>query len=58
MHGYKPAIEVAADWAMDSPKCSLSEDEQRRFLYLFQKMCVLDYVIRNTDRNNDNWLIK
>ncbi|XP_020900232.1 phosphatidylinositol 4-kinase type 2-alpha isoform X2 [Exaiptasia diaphana] len=27
------------------------------FLIQFQKMVCLDYVIRNTDRGNDNWLI-
>lgn len=32
----------------------LNED----FLFGFQKLVVLDYVIRNTDRNNSNWLIK
>uniref|UniRef100_A0A915DM06 Phosphatidylinositol 4-kinase type 2 n=1 Tax=Ditylenchus dipsaci TaxID=166011 RepID=A0A915DM06_9BILA len=25
---------------------------------LFQKMCILDYIIRNTDRHMDNWLIR
>lgn len=29
-----------------------------KFTVLFQKMCILDYVIRNTDRNLSNWLIK
>ena len=24
----------------------------------FEKLVVLDYIIRNTDRGNDNWLIK
>uniref|UniRef100_A0A915BJA6 Phosphatidylinositol 4-kinase type 2 n=1 Tax=Parascaris univalens TaxID=6257 RepID=A0A915BJA6_PARUN len=24
----------------------------------YQKMCVLDYVIRNTDRHMDNWLVR
>ncbi|KAJ1359792.1 hypothetical protein KIN20_018595 [Parelaphostrongylus tenuis] len=31
---------------------------QREFQMLFEKIVVLDYVIRNTDRGNDNWLIK
>ncbi|VDM58663.1 unnamed protein product [Angiostrongylus costaricensis] len=31
---------------------------QREFQILFEKIVVLDYVIRNTDRGNDNWLIK
>ncbi len=28
------------------------------FQLLFEKLVVLDYIIRNTDRGNDNWLIK
>ena len=24
----------------------------------FEKLVILDYIIRNTDRNNDNWLVK
>lgn len=24
----------------------------------FEKLVVLDYIIRNTDRGNDNWLVK
>ncbi|KAL9982340.1 hypothetical protein ACROYT_G004370 [Oculina patagonica] len=28
------------------------------FLFQFQKLVCLDYIIRNTDRGNDNWLIK
>lgn len=26
--------------------------------HLFERLVVLDYIIRNTDRGNDNWLIK
>ena len=28
------------------------------FLVKFQKLVILDFIIRNTDRGNDNWLIK
>jgi phosphatidylinositol 4-kinase type 2 len=31
---------------------------QREFQLKFERMVVLDYVIRNTDRGNDNWLIR
>uniref|UniRef100_A0A914PDB3 Phosphatidylinositol 4-kinase type 2 n=1 Tax=Panagrolaimus davidi TaxID=227884 RepID=A0A914PDB3_9BILA len=31
---------------------------EKEFLLLFQKMCVLDYVIRNTDRNMKNLFVK
>ncbi|KHN85284.1 Phosphatidylinositol 4-kinase type 2-beta [Toxocara canis] len=30
----------------------------KEFQLEFEKMVVLDYIIRNTDRGNDNWLIK
>lgn len=33
-------------------------DLYEEFLFDFQKLVVLDYVIRNTDRNNSNWLVK
>jgi phosphatidylinositol 4-kinase type 2 len=36
----------------------LNEAETEQFTVLFQKMCVLDYIIRNTDRHMDNWMIK
>jgi hypothetical protein len=28
------------------------------FQFKFERLVVLDYIIRNTDRGNDNWLIK
>ncbi|XP_014241184.1 phosphatidylinositol 4-kinase type 2-alpha isoform X2 [Cimex lectularius] len=31
---------------------------QREFRFQFERLVVLDYIIRNTDRGNDNWLIK
>ncbi|XP_074594781.1 phosphatidylinositol 4-kinase II alpha [Brevipalpus obovatus] len=40
---------------MDNPP---SEDVQREFQLQFERLVVLDYIIRNTDRNHDNWLIK
>merc|ERR1719223_1617285 len=30
----------------------------KRFQLLFERLVCLDYIIRNTDRGNDNWLIK
>jgi len=35
------------------PKETLNE-----FQFLFEKLVCLDYITRNTDRGNDNWLIK
>ncbi len=28
------------------------------FQFKFERLVILDYIIRNTDRGNDNWLIK
>lgn len=30
----------------------------QKFQLQFEKLVILDYIIRNTDRGNDNWLIK
>eukprot|EP00834_Sanchytrium_tribonematis_P000846 NODE_17_length_48642_cov_1.199349.p10 type:complete len:418 gc:universal NODE_17_length_48642_cov_1.199349:17723-16470(-) len=35
-----------------------SKEMLESFLIQFQKMVILDYVIRNTDRGFDNWLLK
>jgi phosphatidylinositol 4-kinase type 2 len=36
----------------------LTEQQSEQFQAQFEKLVVLDYIIRNTDRGNDNWLIK
>lgn len=36
----------------------LSQDLDKSFQAQFEKLVILDYIIRNTDRGNDNWLIK
>ncbi|EDV22766.1 uncharacterized protein TRIADDRAFT_50611 [Trichoplax adhaerens] len=36
----------------------LPEETAKEFQLLFEKLVVLDYIIRNTDRGNGNWLIK
>ena len=36
----------------------LSEPTLSDFQFKFERLVVLDYIIRNTDRGNDNWLIK
>lgn len=36
----------------------LPEVVQRQFQLQFERLVVLDYIIRNTDRGNDNWLIR
>ncbi|CAF1473245.1 unnamed protein product, partial [Didymodactylos carnosus] len=37
---------------------SLTEEVSQQFQRKFERLVVLDYIIRNTDRNNGNWLIK
>merc|ERR1711953_179148 len=37
---------------------TLSETSRAEFQLQFERLCVLDYLIRNTDRGADNWLIK
>uniref|UniRef100_A0A674M9D2 Phosphatidylinositol 4-kinase type 2 n=1 Tax=Takifugu rubripes TaxID=31033 RepID=A0A674M9D2_TAKRU len=36
----------------------LPENTRKQLQSQFERLVVLDYVIRNTDRGNDNWLIK
>uniref|UniRef100_A0A3B5AP34 Phosphatidylinositol 4-kinase type 2 n=1 Tax=Stegastes partitus TaxID=144197 RepID=A0A3B5AP34_9TELE len=37
---------------------SLPENTNRQLQLQFERLVVLDYIIRNTDRGNDNWLLK
>ncbi|KAG8179007.1 hypothetical protein JTE90_014010 [Oedothorax gibbosus] len=52
--GYKDAD----FWLKKFESDPLPEDLQRQFQLQFERLVVLDYIIRNTDRGNDNWLIK
>lgn len=36
----------------------LPEEVNSDFQFKFERLVALDYIIRNTDRGNDNWLIK
>lgn len=36
----------------------MDEQTSKEFQFEFEKLVVLDYMIRNTDRNNDNWLVR
>jgi len=36
----------------------LDEKTASDFQLMFERLVILDYIIRNTDRGNDNWLIK
>ncbi|XP_067937724.1 phosphatidylinositol 4-kinase type 2-alpha-like isoform X2 [Watersipora subatra] len=54
MENYTDADKVLRKWE-SSP---LTERAAAQFQRQFEKLVVLDYVIRNTDRGNDNWLIQ
>ncbi|KAL4002841.1 Phosphatidylinositol 3- and 4-kinase family protein [Acanthocheilonema viteae] len=58
LNGYVSASDIIPRWSKGGQLCPLTAAEIERFKYLFQKLCILDYVIRNTDRHMENWLIK
>ncbi|KAE9551278.1 hypothetical protein FO519_005509 [Halicephalobus sp. NKZ332] len=55
--GYQDAIYWLRQWDL-YPEQAMPPKTQHEFKLQFEKMVVLDYIIRNTDRGNDNWLIK
>ena len=54
VNGYKDADFWVRRFQEDAPP----EPVRQHFQHLFEKLVCLDYIIRNTDRGNDNWLIK
>ncbi|XP_058049207.1 phosphatidylinositol 4-kinase type 2-beta [Ahaetulla prasina] len=54
VEGYKEADY----WLRKFETDPLPENTRKQFQSQFEKLVVLDYVIRNTDRGNDNWLVK
>lgn len=54
MEGYKDAD----FWLRRFEQEPLSPALAKSFQVQFERLVVLDYIIRNTDRGNDNWLIK
>lgn len=54
VEGYKDADH----WLRIFDSDPLPEDMQKQFHLQFERLVVLDYIIRNTDRGNDNWLVK
>ncbi|CAF0942331.1 unnamed protein product [Brachionus calyciflorus] len=55
VENYKDADYWLRRFESDEP---LNENEAKTFQIQFERLVVLDYIIRNTDRGNDNWLIK
>ncbi|RVE44881.1 hypothetical protein evm_010481 [Chilo suppressalis] len=54
VEGYKDADYWLRRFEQDPPPPHV----MRKFQLQFERLVVLDYIIRNTDRGNDNWLIK
>ncbi|KAH3787553.1 phosphatidylinositol 4-kinase type 2-alpha-like isoform X1 [Dreissena polymorpha] len=54
VNGYKDADY----WLRRFDYEAIPESTARKFQTLFERLVILDYIIRNTDRGNDNWLIK
>lgn len=54
VEGYKDADY----WLRRFEQEPLSTELNKSFQLQFERMVILDYIIRNTDRGNDNWLIR
>ncbi|KOB73702.1 Phosphatidylinositol 4-kinase type-ii [Operophtera brumata] len=54
VEGYKDADYWLRRFEQDPPP----QHVMKKFQLQFERLVVLDYIIRNTDRGNDNWLIK
>ena len=54
VEGYKDAD----FWLRRFEQEPLTDELQTEFQLQFERLVVLDYIIRNTDRGNDNWLVK
>lgn len=52
--GYKDADLYLRRFESEPLPAELATQFQRRF----ERLVMLDYIIRNTDRGNDNWLVK
>jgi len=55
---YVNGFKDAEYWLRKFDSEPLPESTSKQFQYQFERLVVLDYIIRNTDRGNDNWLIK
>ena len=54
VEGYKDADY----WIRRFESEPIGQEQIRELQLQFEKLVCLDYIIRNTDRGNDNWLIK
>ena len=51
-------VEIEVDEEVTGSKFSWSQDSMSQFREELEKMVILDYLMRNTDRGMDNWMIK
>ncbi|XP_004038549.2 phosphatidylinositol 4-kinase type 2-beta [Gorilla gorilla gorilla] len=54
VEGYKEA----EYWLRKFEADPLPENIRKQFQSQFERLVILDYIIRNTDRGNDNWLVR
>lgn len=54
VEGYKDADYWLRRWESEP----LADAARKHFQQQFERLVILDFIIRNTDRGNDNWLIK
>uniref|UniRef100_A0A8D0GYK1 Phosphatidylinositol 4-kinase type 2 n=1 Tax=Sphenodon punctatus TaxID=8508 RepID=A0A8D0GYK1_SPHPU len=54
VEGYKEADY----WLWEFETGPLPENTKKQFQSQFERLVILDYVIRNTDRGKDNWLVR
>ncbi|ESO04626.1 hypothetical protein HELRODRAFT_191658 [Helobdella robusta] len=45
-------------WLRKFDQEPLTESVKMKFQHQFERLVILDYIIRNTDRGNDNWLVR
>ncbi|VDL90985.1 unnamed protein product [Schistocephalus solidus] len=55
---FVPGCQDAYYWLNRFESEPLPEAVAKSLQFQFEKLVVLDYIIRNTDRGNDNWLIR
>ncbi|KAL7064081.1 hypothetical protein AAHC03_05080 [Spirometra sp. Aus1] len=55
---FVPGCQDAYYWLNRFESEPLPETVAKSLQFQFEKLVVLDYIIRNTDRGNDNWLIR
>ena len=58
MQTYVEGFEDAEFWMENFENQTISEGLKKEFQYKFEKMIILDYIIRNTDRGKHSWLVK